>query len=131
MATTARPFGTMNQTSPDVPQVYACAEDIMTAIDQDHTAITDPTPKPRPVRRPAITKSWVLRTIARTPPAIPNMKTPRPSISPIPSADEMWVGVIMVLLSPFGEWQSARMAAWVAGTARWPSATKETGCRYW
>jgi hypothetical protein len=107
MATTARPFGTMNHSSPDVPQVYAWADDIITAIDHVQTAMTDPTPNPRPMRRPAITKSWVLRTIVRTRPAISNMKAPRPSMSPMPRPAGKWVGGMLILLSFLRSWPGA------------------------
>ncbi len=81
---TASPLGTTNQIRPEVPKVNACAEDIITAIDQVHTAMTEPTPKPKPMRRSAMTKSWVFLTIERTVKATTNMKAPRPSISAKP-----------------------------------------------
>src|SRR5262245_34454089 len=88
MIITARPFGTTNQSSPETPKLKACAEDSITAIDQVQTAITEPTPKPSGIWRPAITKVWVLLTIARTAKATVNMNTPRPAISAIPRAGE-------------------------------------------
>jgi hypothetical protein len=43
--------------------------------------MTEPTPNPKPMRRSAITKSWVFLTIERTVKATTNMKAPKPSIS--------------------------------------------------
>ena len=40
------------------------AELIITAMAQVHTAMTEPTPKPKPTLRSAMMKSWVLRTSA-------------------------------------------------------------------
>ena len=62
IAITANPLGTTNQNRPDRPQLKVIAELIITAIAQVHTAMTDPTPKPKPTRRSAMMKSCVLRT---------------------------------------------------------------------
>ena len=62
MAMTANPLGTTNQNRPDNPHWKVIAELIITAMAQVHTAMTEPTPKPKPTRRSAMMKSWVLRT---------------------------------------------------------------------
>ena len=62
IAITAKPLGTTNQNRPESPQLEVMAELIMTAIAQVHTAMTEPTPKPKPTLRFEMMKSCVLRT---------------------------------------------------------------------
>ena len=87
IAITANPLGTTNQNRPDSPQRNVIAELIITAIAHVQTAMTEPTPKPKPTFRSAMMKSWVLRTKAvliandRT-----NKKSPNPIMVAKPSA---------------------------------------------
>ena len=88
MIITASPLGTMNQTSPEVPQVYACADDSMTAIDHVHTEMSDATPNPNPSSRPEITKLCVVLTAPFTARAMSKRTMPGPNNSAYPSAPD-------------------------------------------
>ena len=62
------------------------AELIMTAIAQVQTAMTEPTPKPKPTRRSAMMKSCVFRTSrVLTPKDNTNGNRPNPIIDAKPS----------------------------------------------
>src|SRR5882757_7923761 len=87
MAITAKPLGTTNQNRPDRPQLNVIAELIMTAIAQVQTAITDPTPKPKPTLRSAMMKSCVFRTSSvLTPYERAKENKPNPIIDAYPRA---------------------------------------------
>jgi hypothetical protein len=88
MMITARPLGTMNQTSPEVPQVYAWADDSITAIDHVQTEMSDATPNPKPSRRPEITKLCVVLTAPLTARAMSSSTTPGPKSSAYPNAPD-------------------------------------------
>jgi hypothetical protein len=57
-AITAKPFGTVNQNKPERPNEKVCAADIITAIAQVQIEISPATPKPKPILRLAMTKSF-------------------------------------------------------------------------